>query len=228
MQGMAMGYQRHLFLGGLFVALSTASGWAAAAKYVFDDVAYLGQAHLLPQWSDTLTRNAAEQIVIANCLANAQTCPAKLKGVRHLLLKAQGLPRDRQIRLVSRYVNKRRYRRDRRQHQVSRVSNQPAVFRNHWATIIEFVERGGDCEDYASTKYFLLRILGIPSDDLRVLVIYDRKVRDHHAVLAVRSSSGTILLMETDNTIQRGNQYGYKFIYAVNEDSIWDHEGATS
>ena len=129
---------------------------------------------------------------------------------------------------MNRYVNKRRYRRDRTQRKVSAISNQPAVFRNHWSTIMEFVSRGGDCEDYATTKYFLLRALGIASDDLRVLVIYDRKARDHHAVLAVRNSSGPIWLLESDNTIQRGNLYSYKFIYAVNEDSIWDHEGATS
>ena len=100
-----------------------ASSMAVAAQYAFDDDAYLGDAHLLPAWSDTLTRNASEQILIANCLADPETCPAKLKGVRHLLLHAASLPLDRQIRLVNRYVNKRRYRRDRTQRKVSEISN---------------------------------------------------------------------------------------------------------
>ena len=221
-------FQRRSFVGCFMISLTMASSVAVGAQYVFDDGAYLGEAHLLPEWSDTLTRNALEQTIIAECLANESTCPKKLKGIRYLLIKAEGLPRDRQIRLVNRYVNKRRYRRDRTQHKVSAISNQPAVFRNHWSTIMEFMGHGGDCEDYATTKYFLLRALGIASDDLRVLVIYDRKARDHHAVLAVRNSSGAIWLLESDNTIQRGNLYSYKFIYAVNEDSIWDHEGATS
>lgn len=225
---MGRSFQRRSFVGCIIISLTMASSMAVGAAYVFDDEAYLGEARLLPEWSDTLARNAAEQILIANCLADAEICPAKLKGVRHLLLKARSLPYDRQIRLVNRYVNKRRYRRDRTQHKVSGISNQPAVFRNRWSTIMEFIGRGGDCEDYATTKYFLLRILGIPSADLRVLVIYDRKARDHHAVLAVRNSSGAIWLLESDNTIQRGTQYGYKFIYALNEVSIWDHEGATS
>jgi predicted transglutaminase-like cysteine proteinase len=221
-------FQRRSFVGCIVVALTMASSIAVGAQYVFNDDAYLGEARLLPEWSDTVTRNAAEQSLIADCLADQDGCSGKLKGIRHLLLKAQGLPRDRQIRLVNRYVNKRRYRRDRRQHKVSAISNEPAVFRNHWSTIMEFVCRGGDCEDYATTKYFLLRTLGVPSDDLRVVVIYDRKVRDYHAVLAIRNSSGAVWLMESDNSIQKGNLYNYKFIYSVNEESIWDHEGATS
>jgi predicted transglutaminase-like cysteine proteinase len=220
--------QRRSFAGCIFVFLTMASSIAMAAAYVFNDDAYLGEAQLLPEWSNTLVRHAAEQSVIANCLADQALCPTNLKGVRHLLLKAQSLPRERQIRLVNRYVNKRRYRRDRRQHKVSAISHEPAVFRNQWSTIGEFVGRGGDCEDYATTKYFLLRTLGVPSDDLRVLVLYDRRARDHHAVLAFRDSSGAIKLLESDNSIQSGNLYGYKFIYALNEDSIWDHEGPTS
>ncbi len=91
---------------------------------------------------------------------------------------------------------------------------------------MDFVRRGGDCEDYATTKYFLLRTLGFTSDDLRVLVVYDRRLRDYHAVLAVRSAPGSIWLLESDNTIQKGGLYGYRYVFAINEDSIWDHEGA--
>ena len=90
-----------------------ASATAVAAQYVFDDNAYLGAAQLLPDWADTLQRQAAEQPILDDCLTDQQSCPNKLKGMRHLLLKAEGLPRDKQIRLVNRYVNKRRYRRDR-------------------------------------------------------------------------------------------------------------------
>jgi predicted transglutaminase-like cysteine proteinase len=220
--------QRRSIVGCFTIWLVLATSMATAARYAFNDDAYLGAAHLLPEWSDTLARNAAEQAVIARCLSDASSCPPQLKGIRHLLLKAATLPRDRQIRLVNRYVNKRRYRRDRSQRKVSAISNREVVFRNRWSTIMEFTRRGGDCEDYATTKYFLLRTLGIASDDLRIVVIYDRKARDYHAVLAVRDPSGASLLLESDNTIQKSSPWGYRFIYAVNEDSIWDHEGATS
>ena len=85
------------------------------------------------------------------------------------------------------------------------------------------MQRGGDCEDYAVAKYFLLRELGFPAEDMRVLVTYDRSVRAHHAVLAVRREDGSSWLLELDNTIVKGNQWGYRFIYALNEEGIWDY-----
>ena len=52
---------------------------------------------------------------------------------------------------------------------------------------------------------------------------YDRSARAHHAVLAVRRDDGSSWLLELDNTIVKGNQRGYRFIYALNEEGIWDH-----
>jgi predicted transglutaminase-like cysteine proteinase len=223
---MSMSIARLAAASCLTVLISVAPPDAAAAAYDFDDAAYLAPASSLPDWADTVTRNEAEQDLIRECLADEAACHPRLKGIRHLLLKAQGLPREKQIRLVNRYVNKRRYRDDRSEYRISSVSNREAVLRNSWATVMDFVRRGGDCEDYATTKYFLLRGLGFTSDDMRVVVVYDRSVRDYHAVLAVRSASGSIWLLESDNTISRGGLYGYRYIFALNEDSIWDHEGA--
>ncbi len=59
-----------------------------------------------------------------------------------------------------------------------------------------------------------------------MLVVYDRRLRDYHAVLAVRSAPDSIWLLESDNTIQKSGLYGYRYVFAINEDSIWDHEGA--
>lgn len=220
--------QRRVYVGCIMISLTVTSSVAAAARYEFDDQAYLGAAQLLPEWSATLDRNTAEQALIAHCLADQGNCPAQLKGIRYLLSKAATLPRDRQIRLINHYVNKRRYRRDRAQRAVSMISHRQTVLRNHWSTIMEFIGHGGDCEDYATTKYFLLRALGFASEDLRVLVIYERRTRDYHAVLAVREASGAAMLLESNNTILKGNPVGYRFIYALNEESIWDHERAKS
>lgn len=45
----------------------------------------------------------------------------------------------------------------------------------------------GDCEDYAIAKYVVLREAGIPEQDLRVVLVRDRNVREDHAVLAIRN-----------------------------------------
>ncbi len=99
------------------------------------------------------------------------------------------------------------------------------MFRSKWTTLLEFLRRGGDCEDYATAKYFLLRELGFPVDDLRVLVSYDRKVRGYHAVLAVKRPDDSVWFLESNGSIIRGRHRGYHYIFAVNEKSVWDHDG---
>ncbi len=164
-ESMSMGIARLAAAGCLTVLTWVASPDAAAPSYDFADAAYLAPASSLPDWADTVERNDLEQRTIAECLADESVCQSRLIGIRHLLTKAQSLPIEKQIRLVNRYVNKRRYR-------------------------------------------------------------DDRSVRDYHAVLAVRSAPGSTWLLESDNTIQRGGAWGYRYVFAINEDSIWDHEGA--
>jgi predicted transglutaminase-like cysteine proteinase len=99
-----------------------------------------------------------------------------------------------------------------------------AKLRNQWSTLLEFIDRGGDCEDYATAKYFLLRELGFQPEDMRVVVSFDRSVREHHAVLAIRRTDGSSWLLEIDNTIRKTRQSDYRFVYAINENGIWDYE----
>ena len=42
---------------------------------------------------------------------------------------------------------------------------------DYWAVPREFLPLGGDCEDYAITKYFSLRWLGFTGDELRVVIV---------------------------------------------------------
>jgi hypothetical protein len=56
-----------------------------------------------------------------------------------------------------------------------------------WATpLMTFASNAGDCEDYAIAKYFALREIGIAEQDLRLVVVHDRRTREDHAVAAVR------------------------------------------
>ena len=159
--------------------------------------------------------------------ADEKACERRKKSLHVLLAKARALPPEKQIRLINRYVNKRRYRRDRTTKLVTDLSDEPLKYRSRWSTVGEFLRRGGDCEDYATTKYFLLRELGFPSERLRVVVTFDRRARAHHAVLAVAWQNNEVWLLETDNSIKTRSHSGYRYIYAMNENSIWDHEEST-
>lgn len=197
----------------------------AFAGYRFDaPESYLAEASALPAWAHALERHTSDRSVITDCLATEEACEGRLNGLRHVIQKGAMLEPDDQLKLVNRYINKRRYRRDRRKIALSVAEGGQARLRNQWSTLLEFLDRGGDCEDYATAKYFLLRELGYAAGDMRVVVSFDRKVRAHHAVLAIRRADGSSWLLESDNTIRKSRQRGYRFIYAINENGIWDHE----
>ena len=211
----------------VFGALLLAPGAYAGKPYLFDAGGYLGEAALLPDWADTMRREADQAPALDACLADETACPRYYRGLRHLLLKASALPPKRQVSLISHYVNRRRYQDDVSVRVESPLTETTVKYRSRWSTVEEFMRRGGDCEDFATTKYYLLRRLGFRADQLRVVVTWDRGERGYHAILAVKLDEvDQVLLLESDNTIRRGSRHRYRFIYSVNEESIWDHEAA--
>jgi predicted transglutaminase-like cysteine proteinase len=206
----------------LVIAAGAHAGWLGSV-YAFDDEDYLGESHLLPDWAETMARHESQAPVLEACLADEETCPSYYRGLRVVLLRAADLPEAKQVKLINRYVNRKRYRNDRTEHLETELSDEPVRYRSRWSTVEEFMRRGGDCEDFATTKYYLLRSLGIHADRLRVVVTWDKEARGYHAILAVRLD-GEIQLLESDNQMRRGRRHPYRFIYSVNEESIWDHE----
>jgi predicted transglutaminase-like cysteine proteinase len=169
-----------------------------------------------PAWRDTLNRHQFEREVIHECLGDEGVCTRRLRGLRHILLRGAELRLEQQIRLVNRYINSQRYVDD-------RVGSGSAAG-NQWETLTEFLHAGGDCEDFAVAKYFVLREFGVAADDMRIVIGKEPGHAAHHAMLAIRLDEA-VWLLENDNSIRRnGNQDINKFIYAINEKGIWDHE----
>lgn len=208
----------------LFMILLTAAAGGHAAPYRFEDGAYLGAASLMPDFSDMLARREAELPEFRRCLNDPEPCNSRYRSLRHVLDKAAELSEHKQLSLINRYVNKRRYKDDRTATLTTGLSDEALKYRSRWATPVEFLIRGGDCEDFATTKYFLLRELGIGAERLRIVVTWDRRSRGYHAVLAVLREDGDVWLLESDNRIYRKRHLDYRYIYAVNETAVWDHE----
>jgi hypothetical protein len=78
-----------------------------------------------------------------------------------------------------------------------------------------------DCEDYAIAKYFVLRELGFAADDMRISIGRERPANAYHAVTVVRVDGATYFL-DVDGDPHR-NRPSYRFLFSLNEDSIWDH-----
>lgn len=77
-----------------------------------------------------------------------------------------------------------------------------------WSSPLATLARGaGDCEDFAIAKMAALKAAGIPSEDLRLVILRETARAEDHAVLAVRLQErwivldNRILVMLADNQI---------------------------
>ncbi len=95
---------------------------------------------------------------------------------------------------------------------------------DYWATPIEFLSRGGDCEDFAIAKYASLRALGFSSDQLRVAIVQDKIKNIPHAVLIVYSDAGNFVLDNQDKKVEAITAVNrYQPIFSINSTSWWLH-----
>lgn len=96
---------------------------------------------------------------------------------------------------------------------------------DYWATPEEFLERNlGDCEEYAIAKYLTLKELGWSDDAMRIVVLWDSEISEHHAVLVVKSEEKEWIL---DNATQGLKEYHdfphYRPVYAINKSGSWSY-----
>jgi len=104
------------------------------------------------------------------------------------LVQAGQAPRGAVLGLVNRWVNG----------SVRYVEDRGG---DRWAPAAETLRnRVGDCEDFAIAKMALLERLGIPADDMFLVVVREAYNRGEHAVLAVRRDKAMYIL---DNRTDR-------------------------
>lgn len=95
---------------------------------------------------------------------------------------------------------------------------------DYWATPLEFMERGGDCEDFAIAKYSALRALGVPENRMRVAIVQDEIKNIPHAILIVYSENGPVVLDNQIKEVRKTDAIAhYKPIYSINREAWWLH-----
>ena len=118
------------------------------------------------------------------------------------------------LKEVNDKVNETRYIKDQRNYKKE----------DFWATPEEFYKNGGDCEDFAIAKYFLLKEKGFPVDKMRITIAYDEINEAHHGILVVQANDTHYIL---DNVIKDVIDYKkvgrYKTMYQINEQKWWIH-----
>lgn len=192
-------------------------------EYRFDDdAARLGDASLWDDWYETVQLTNDELVRIEACIEDESKCDRDMLRIRVVVVKGKKLQPAQQLQLVNRYINRmRRYNDDRRTYK--ELEDSRLLVTQQWSTLMEFIQKGGDCEDFATSKYALLKLLGFDTHDLRIVVVYDQNVQEYHAVIAVRTDEDQVALLDIDNKIYAQRPPHYRFVYSINEHSIWDH-----
>ncbi len=95
---------------------------------------------------------------------------------------------------------------------------------DYWATPAEFLgSSGGDCEDYAIAKYFMLKELGVPVSRLRMVYARTWKSNVAHMVLAYYAAPGAdpLILDSLQGGIERASDRPDLIpVYTFNDDDL--------
>ena len=96
---------------------------------------------------------------------------------------------------------------------------------DYWASPQEMlVSNGGDCEDFATAKYFTLRQLDIPDEKMRLIYVKSLKLNQPHMVLGYYAEPGTdplVLDNFTDSILPASKRTDLLPIYSFNGQGFW-------
>ncbi len=99
---------------------------------------------------------------------------------------------------------------------------------DRWSAPMATFDAGrGDCEDYAIAKYVILRQLGVPAEDLRLVIVRDNGLRQDHAVLAARLDGRWLVLDNRRFTLVE-DRYAVQYapLFALDMDGVSRIAGA--
>jgi predicted transglutaminase-like cysteine proteinase len=192
---------------------------AVGAGFVFPAV--FGKNSVAPggpqpfkQWANIFDRFSAE------LAGGSGYCQASLFTSCHLqdwqeeLRRNQGRDVMSQLDAVNRYMNKVRFMPDLRNYRQN----------DYWASPVEFMKNGGDCEDYAIAKYMSLRALGVADERMRIVVLMDTAKRQGHAVLVVATDAGLMVLDNQLAQVTPAAQVAhYMPVFSMNQGGWWVH-----
>lgn len=192
-----------------------ASGLAAFGLFGSLALQTKGFSPLL-DWKSVLAQVEKERPLYGFCGASDDTlCPPRVRKWRQEIARLRPLAPREQIRQLNKFANNIvRYAKDKAVHGVQ----------DHWASPIQFLQQSGDCEDYATLKFFSLLELGFSNDALRVAVVRDRKRKILHAVVTVQINNETLVLDNLfDHPVAHHHMLSYVPVYSFNLETQWAH-----
>ncbi len=197
------------------LSLACAGPAAALQSYFINNEVESDNIEMFPKWMDMLSRYKMQSLPYEKICGKEQYSTCKLLGWQKFLEAQRGKKLMEQIVAVDHFINQYPY--------VEDIVNWGVE--DIWNTPYEFQQKGGDCEDYAISKYMSLRAIGVPEDKMRIVIVEDLNLGGViHAILIVFVDGQVYVL---DNQIKQVilavNIYHYKPIYSINETHWWRH-----
>jgi len=96
----------------------------------------------------------------------------------------------------------------------------------YWATTFQFLKKSGDCEDYAIAKYMVLKAVGYPVENMRIVTVRIRSLGGlGHAVLVVYEGNEAFVLDNRVAAVMNEKLVRVEFqpALSINEQSWWVH-----
>jgi predicted transglutaminase-like cysteine proteinase len=202
-----------LALGAVILCCNRAAAadWSiSTASRLFGTVEYAsGDLRMFRKWRHTFASSSEE---LSRC--RADHCDERWRAIVDGA-RSRGLMD--QLQEINRRINGKPY--------VADPKNWGSL--DYWATPLEFLGKGGDCEDYAIAKYMALRHIGVPAHNMRIVVLKDLNASSDHAVLAVYVDRIPYILdNRTEAILSSISIAHYQPIYSINEQGWWLHRDA--
>ena len=166
-----------------------------------------------PKWTGVVARFREQAEIPDDACGAVAFHPCEIPGWREFIASLHGKELKAQLEAINDWSNKHAYIADQLNWGVS----------DYWATPYEFMEVNGDCEDYAISKYYSLRALGVPADRMRIIIVQDLNLGGIiHAILGVYDGDRMhILDNQIKQVVDAMGIYHYRPIYGTNEDFWW-------
>ncbi len=189
------------------------AGSGIAVSQLFDGLVELRVDGYLeiPKWDDVHRQLAAQQNQVQDCRDGGQ-CRSKSAGVlAEVLDRLSTQDRNTQVQEINQLFNRRPYAED--------SSQFNAV--DKWQLPLDLLDGAGDCEDFAIAKYFALRQLGVPDDELRIVVAQEPRTGAGHAFLTVMIDGREMILDYDVSKPTRKTSVPVRPRFAFNAASRW-------
>ena len=165
------------------------------------------------KWRGLEADMAKDAESLHRCQSDATTCSSAAAQFSRLVASAKAKGGRAQLEDINQGVNLAiRYVSDNMQYGVA----------DRWSSALSSFATGqGDCEDYAIAKYVALNEMGFAAEDLRLVLVRDRAVREDHAVLAVHHEGKWLIMDNRSALLREDNQISsFTPLFAINHRGV--------